>query len=110
MPPVYRQTNKSYQSKNCEGCPLAAGCQPKNDKTEVTVNHQLNRLKQQAKTLLLSEEGIRKRKQRAVDVEPVLGQLKQNRNFRRFRLRGLKKVEIEIGLAALAHNLAKVAG
>ncbi|MEI8033728.1 MAG: IS1182 family transposase [Chlorobiaceae bacterium] len=106
----YRQSNKSYRAKNCEGCPLAASCQPKNGKAEVTVNHQLNRLKQQAKTLLLSEEGIRKRKQRTVDVEPVFGQLKQNRNFRRFRLRGLEKVEIEMGLAALAHNLAKIAG
>ena len=29
--------------------------------------------------------------------------------FKRFHLRGLKKVELEFGLLAIAHNLAKVA-
>ena len=75
-----------------------------------TVNHRLSRLKAKARELLLSEEGIRKRKQRAIDVEPVFGQLKQNRNFKRFRFRGLPKVDVEIGLAAMAHNIAKMAG
>jgi len=32
-----------------------------------------------------------------------------NRNYRKFLLRGLDKVEIEAGLLALAHNLGKVA-
>jgi hypothetical protein len=67
-------------------------------------------LKAQARQLLLSDEGIRKRKQRSIDVEPVFGQLKHNRNFKRFRLRGLQKVEIEMGLVAMAHNIAKMAG
>jgi hypothetical protein len=44
-----------------------------------------------------------------VDVEGVFGNIKHNHNFRRFLLRGMKKVEIEAGLLALAHNLAKMA-
>jgi len=59
--------------------------------------------------LLLSEEGVKHRKQRPADVEPVFGNIKQNKNFKRFLLRGIDKVEIEFGLIALAHNLTKKA-
>jgi hypothetical protein len=42
-------------------------------------------------------------------VEAVFGNLKNNKYYKRFHLRGLKKVEIEFGLLAIAHNLAKEA-
>jgi len=42
-------------------------------------------------------------------VEGVFGIIKNNKNFRRFMLRGSDKVEIEAGLLALAHYLAKLA-
>ncbi|MBV7441575.1 transposase, partial [Weeksellaceae bacterium TAE3-ERU29] len=41
--------------------------------------------------------------------EAVFAHLKHNRNFKRFSLKGLKKVELEFGLHALAHNLKKMA-
>ena len=44
-----------------------------------------------------------------VDVEAVFGIIKGNRNYRKFLLRGLEKVEIEVGLLALSHNLSKIA-
>nr|WP_245578580.1 transposase [Alicyclobacillus pomorum] len=44
-----------------------------------------------------------------VEVESVFGQLKANRGFRRFHLRGLLKTHIEVGLVSLAHNLMKKA-
>jgi hypothetical protein len=46
---------------------------------------------------------------RPVDVEAVFGIIKWNRNYRKFLLRGLEKVEIEVGLLALSHNLSKIA-
>jgi len=49
------------------------------------------------------------RSRRSVDVEAVFGLLKGNKKFRRFHLRGLKKVEVEWGLLSIAHNLGKVA-
>jgi hypothetical protein len=55
----------------------------------------------------LSEEGIKKRKQRCHDVEPVFANIKNNHGFKRFMLRGKEKVTIETGLLALAHNLRK---
>lgn len=41
-------------------------------------------------------------------MEAVFGQLKKNKGFNRFLLRGLKKVEVEFGLLAVAHNLMKL--
>ena len=54
----------------------------------------------------MSEEGIEKRKQRW-KVEAVFGNIKQNKGFRRFFLRGLEKVNTELGLIAIAHTLPK---
>ena len=43
-------------------------------------------------------------------MKGVFGIIKNNRNFRRrFRLQGMEKVEIEVGLLSIAHNLAKLA-
>jgi transposase len=41
-------------------------------------------------------------------VEPVIGQLKEVRGFRRFLLRGMEKVGYEFDLICLTHNLLKL--
>jgi len=41
-------------------------------------------------------------------VEPVLGSLKEQRSMRRFRLRGLQRVQIEFTLATIAFNLTRL--
>ncbi|WP_157452456.1 transposase, partial [Bacillus sp. J33] len=42
-----------------------------------------------------------------IDVEPVFGQIKHNRKFNRFSLRGLSKNTTDWGLICVAHNLKK---
>jgi len=103
----YVQTITKYQAKNCEGCPLRISCHKQKGNRIIEVNHTLRAYKQRASERLKSEEGITKRKQRPVDVEPVFANWKQNKGFRRFLLRGLDKITIETGLMALAHNLSK---
>jgi hypothetical protein len=98
-----------YEAKNCTGCPLNGSCHKSKGNRIIEINHQLNALKQQANQRLLSEQGIKKRKQRCYDVEPVFANLKNNHGFKRFMLRGKQKVTIETGLLALAHNLRKKA-
>ncbi|CAM3867032.1 Transposase DDE domain-containing protein [Pontibacter korlensis] len=39
----------------------------------------------------------------------MFGQVKSNNRFTRFRLRTLAKAEVDFGLAAVAHNLRKIA-
>jgi len=46
---------------------------------------------------------------RKTSVEPVFGQIKERRGFRRFSLRGRQKVRCEWRIVCLAHNLAKLA-
>jgi transposase len=45
---------------------------------------------------------------RKATVEPVIGVLKEQRGLRRFRLRGLVKVGIELALACTAYNLTRM--
>lgn len=101
------QNYTCYQAQNCQGCPLRGMCHKTSGNRVIEVNHQLRRLKSQARALLLSEEGIRHRKKRPCDVEPVFGNIKYNKGFRRFMLTGWEKVEIEAGLLSIAHNLKK---
>ena len=101
------QTVTKYQAKNCSTCPLNGTCHKSKSNRIIEINHHLNELKQQANQRLLSEEGIKKRKQRCWDVEPVFANIKNNHGFKRFMLRGKQKVTTETGLLALAHNLRK---
>lgn len=45
---------------------------------------------------------------RKLTVEPVFGQIKQSRGFRRFSFRGFEKVKAEWNLVCLTHNLLKL--
>lgn len=103
----FLQTTTHYQARDCGGCPLRTQCHQQQGNRIIQVNHNLNRLKRQAEKRLKSKQGIKKRKQRCHDVEPVFGNIKHNHNFKRFMLRGLDKVSVEMGLLALAHNLRK---
>lgn len=98
-----------YQARRCEGCPLRSQCHKGQGNRQIEVNHQLKEYKKQARERLLSEEGIQLRKNRAIEPEAVFGQTKSNNAFNRFKLRGLKKTNIEFGLAAIGHNLRKMA-
>jgi hypothetical protein len=57
---------------------------------------------------LATEEGRRIYSRPKVIVEPVFGQIKEGRRFRRFSLRGLHKVRGEWTLVSLCHNLLKL--
>lgn len=103
----YMQTISSYQAQNCQNCPIRGVCHKAKDNRIVEVNHNLRRYKQQAKQRLNTQQGIKYRKQRPVDVEPVFAHIKANRGFKRFLLKGISKAEVEVGLLSIAHNLKK---
>jgi transposase len=105
----FKQTLTLYQAKKCAGCPLRKQCHSQKGNRVIKVNHNRNRLKQQADKRLKTQRGIQKRKQRCFDTEPVFAQIKHNHHFKRFLLRGKDKVTVEFGLLALAHNLRKKA-
>ena len=55
-----------------------------------------------------SPEGRALYARRKVNVEPVFGQSKEVRGFRRFLLRGLDNIRGEWRLVCLTHNLLKI--
>jgi transposase len=105
----FKQTITNYQARNCSTCPLNGVCHKSKGNRIISINHNLNKYKQQAKEYLQSEEGVAHRKKRCYDTEPVWGNIKSNHHFKRFMLRGTKKVTVEVGLLSLAQNLRKKA-
>jgi Transposase DDE domain len=53
-------------------------------------------------------EGRALSRMRKAFVEPVFGQIKDARGFRRFLLRGVESVRAEFAFIALTHNLLKL--
>jgi transposase/IS5 family transposase len=63
---------------------------------------------QRMRRRLRSPSGRAVYQRRKAIVEPVFGVLKEQRGMRRFRLRGLAKVGVEMALAATAYNLTRL--
>lgn len=76
---------------------------------EVVVSLERLHYQNQARDLLRSEEGYSLAVRRMTEPESVFGQLKNNRGFRRFLLRGMEKVTLEVGWLSLALNVLKLA-
>lgn len=98
----------TYQAVRCEGCPLRGLCHDSKENRQIKINHNLNRLRAKARALLHSEQGIRYRKLRSIEPESVFGQLKSNNSFNRMKMRGIPKIEIDLGLAIIGHNIRKI--
>lgn len=103
------KTYALYQARGCSNCPLREACHAQKGNRIISVNHRGRKLKQQAHERLKTEKGIFYRKKRPADVEPVFANIKHNKNFKRFLLKGIDKTEIEWGLLCIAHNLRKIA-
>lgn len=98
---------RMYESNDCGNCVLAESCK-KGNLRSIQVNQRLERYKKETRENLESHKGIELRKLRSIEVETVFGNIKWNYSFRRFLLRGLEKVNIEIGLLSIAQNLRKI--
>jgi len=105
----FKQTVKKYQAINCNGCPMRGACHKSQDNRIITINHRANKYKAKAKELLTSRKGLEKRSRRPIEPETVFGNIKHNKGFKRFLLRGLEKINIELGLISISHNIAKLA-
>lgn len=103
----YTTRLRHYRSPDCGGCPFKEQCTKAAGNREIRVSMQYLRFKQQARERLRSEKGKELSVKRMTEPESVFGQIKNNRGFRRFLLRGLPKVSLEVGWLSLAHNLLK---
>ena len=101
--------------RDCVPCPLRAKCLRTPERTrirQVAIN--LHRAKpldviERMRQALDSAGGRALYAMRIGTVEPVFGNLRHNKGFRRFTLRGATMVGTPRGLACLVHNVEKIA-
>ena len=105
----YLSERRFYEADQCQTCPLKPQCTKAKGNRRIQVSFKLRAYQQQARQNLTSEQGVELRKKRATDVETPFGNIKQNMGYRRFLLRGMKKVGTEWGLVCIAHNMRKLA-
>jgi len=105
----FKYKTKIYQADDCNGCQMREMCtKSKENNRTIVVNEQLDIYKAVAHRNLHSEKGLALRRRRGHEIESCFGDFKHNMTFRRFHLRGLKKVKTEITVLAMAHNLRKI--
>jgi len=93
----YTRSFKMYASDDCSGCPLYDMCikSEKQINKRIQKNMNLEYFKAQVQHQLSTKENRAIYQQRKVDIETVFGNLKANLSFRRFSVRGMRKVKIE---------------
>lgn len=98
---------KRYIGTDCQNCPVKGQCTKEryrrltyDFKHEETIKNMRNKLN--------SEEGKQKYLERMSEIEPVIGNIKYNRQFTHFLCRGKPTALIELGLVSTAHNLVKI--
>ncbi|MFZ6019343.1 MAG: transposase [Chloroflexota bacterium] len=104
----YESEHHHYEGQTCQNCPLKSHCIKTKGNRRIQVSFQLLEYSRQARQYLTTETGKTLRKKRSVEVETVLGHIKQNMRFRRFHLRGLNKVKTERQLIYVAHDMRKL--
>ncbi len=100
----------NYRCEDCCDCPhRAACCKAKDPETpkELSICWELARYRQAALERITSEEGKLLRVNRSIQSEGAFGQLKHNRNFKRFLTSGTVKVTTELCLLALSQDILK---
>jgi transposase len=104
----YKTSGRLYQCVDCRDCAVAIQCKRGVSNRTILINPTLDAYRAQARSNLNSKLGLALRKQRGIDVEPPFGDLKFNQAYTRCRLRGQPKVNVEIGLLSIAHNIKKI--
>jgi transposase len=99
-----------YECESCAGCPFRSECVKGPENRRIHYNRRLHAYRKAAFQKLTSERGVELRKQRGNACESPFGDLKHNQGVRRFRLRGLVKVGLEMLLHSISQNLRKVFG
>ena len=101
------QTFRVYEAVSCQGCKFKEKCAKGRANRRIQINQELDRHKEIARKNLNTEKGIELRKKRGPEIETFFGDLKHNQKYKRIRLRGLKKANIEVGWLSISYNLRK---
>ena len=96
-----------YVCKHCSLCVMKNACTDSKNRTITRDPREY--LMEDMRAKLNTEEGTEQYQKRMCTVEPVFGQMKQDRGFREFLLRGKRKTKIEFLMMCTVHNIKKIA-
>lgn len=98
---------RMYIGTECGDCPSKIQC-TKGKNRNLIINFKSEEKIQAMRAKLNTSTGKNKYLERMSDIEPVIGNIKHNQNFKHFLCRGKPTALIELGLASTAHNLVKI--
>ena len=105
----YEAESRYYRNESCEGCPHYGRCHnSERGFREIRITPQFVENRKESLANILTDEGVLLRKNRSIQVEGVFGILKQDYNFRRFLVRGKRRIETQFFLLAFAFNVEKL--
>jgi transposase len=99
---------KQYIGDHCSICVLKNACTKA--KKRIISRDPREHLMEDMRKKLRTEDGKKLYQERMSTVEPVFGQMKQNRGFTEFLLRGENKAKVEFIMMCIVHNIEKIAG
>jgi len=99
---------KQYVCNFCSDCIFKKACTKAENR--IISRDPREHLLVEMRTKLRTVEGEELYQERMYTAEPVFGQMKQNRGFREFLLRGKEKVNVEFLMMCIVHNIGKIEG
>ena len=100
-----------YRCTNCQYCGLRKQCQRQGNRKQnkaIYINKKYNELQQENLERFLSEDGIRLRVNRSIQVEGAFGQIKQDYSYKRILHRGKEGVYKELLFLAFGFDIRKL--
>jgi len=101
-----KQKSRVYTCKECAACPIKSQCTK--SKQRSIYREYREPLREQARQRLDAPEGKDIYQQRMCTIEPTWSNIKFNRKFQMFSLRGKNKVTGEFSLMCTANNILKI--
>ena len=107
----YTSESYVYRCTNCQYCGLRKQCQRQGNRTKnktILVNKKYNELQQENLARFLSEDGLRLRVNRSIQVEGAFGQIKEDYSYKRILRRGKESVYKEVLFLAFGFDIRKL--
>ena len=104
----YGRTEEIYECESCKNCPHKKECCPKakNNRT-VRINRELTSMHEEVLKNLCSIQGALLCMNRSIQAEGTYGILKNDKEYKKIKRRGLKNVMLELTLISCGFNLCK---
>jgi len=108
-----KQKNKAirvYQGEGCAGCKVQSNCTQRKDGIRYIKDFPYKAERSNMRDKMKTPGAKKFYALRSRTVEPVFGDIKENKGLHSFLTRGLEGVKIEFNLACIASNLKKIKG